>query len=244
MSVTPVILPKLGLTMEEGRLVAWRKREGERVAKGDVLFEVETDKATMEVEAPASGIVRKLLVSEGDYAPVAQVIAFIADTADEAIPEAATIAAGAPEPEATAPAPTVLEQPQDGERVRASPAAKKRAAELGVEIANVRGTGPGGRIQIEDVEAAATTRSGAHGVEPRHVRCRRLHRARESSRVGDPRRRSRRRSCRRARRVACRAEGRDAHALGRPSRRGRRRRGALPGIHRAGARGVSVRVAA
>ena len=163
MSVTPVILPKLGLTMDEGRLVAWRKREGERVAKGDVLFEVETDKATMEVEAPASGIVRKLLVSEGDYAPVAQVIAFIADTADEAIPEAATIAAGAPEPEATAPAPTVLEQPQDGERVRASPAAKKRAAELGVEIANVRGTGPGGRIQIEDVEAAATTRGGGAG---------------------------------------------------------------------------------
>src|SRR5205085_4966406 len=102
-SVTPVILPKLGLTMEEGRLVTWHKHEGERISKGDVLFEVETDKATMEVEAPASGVVRKLLVQEGDYAPVAQIIAFIADTADEALPVAPTRTADTP---AAVPMPT------------------------------------------------------------------------------------------------------------------------------------------
>jgi pyruvate dehydrogenase E2 component (dihydrolipoamide acetyltransferase) len=166
-SVTPVILPKLGLTMEEGRLVAWRKREGERVAKGDVLFEVETDKATMEVEAPASGVVRRLLVREGDYAPVARVIAFIADSADEPLPDAATVDGdGRLEAQTpAAPAPPAVERPQDGERIRVSPAAKKRAGELGVDVASVRGTGPGGRIQIEDVEAAARSTRGA-GREP------------------------------------------------------------------------------
>jgi len=166
LSVTPVILPKLGLTMEEGRLVAWRKREGDRVAAGDVLFEVETDKATMEVEAPASGIVRKLLLSEGDYAPVAQVIAFIADSADEPIPERASVAALITEPEAPAAALPTREQIQDSDRVKASPAAKKRALELGVDIAALRGTGPGGRIQIEDVDAVATSAVLAERREP------------------------------------------------------------------------------
>ena len=162
MSVTPVILPKLGLTMEEGRLVAWRKREGERVAKGEILFEVETDKATMEVEAPASGIVRKVLVREGDAAPVAQVIAFIAETMDEPVPDVPRVVApvaGSTSAPAVSPA---REHPQDGERLRASPAAKKRALELGIAIANVHGTGPGGRIQIEDVDAAASVSVAEH----------------------------------------------------------------------------------
>src|SRR6267378_5650227 len=85
-SVTRVILPKLGLTMDEGRLVAWHKREGDRVEKGEVLFEVETDKANMEIEASASGIVRRILLAADASAPVATVIALIADTADEPLP--------------------------------------------------------------------------------------------------------------------------------------------------------------
>lgn len=158
MSVTTVILPKLGLTMEEGRLLVWHKHEGDRVEAGEPLFEVETDKANMDVEASVSGIVRKLLASEGDTIPVAQVIAFIADTRDEPLPEAATVAAVSADP---APAPATpgaapaRDRPQDGERAKASPAAKRRATELGVDIASIAATGPGGRITLEDVEAAA-----------------------------------------------------------------------------------------
>jgi len=75
-----VILPKLGLTMDEGRIVAWRKREGDRVAAGEILFEVETDKATMEVESPAAGMLRRILFAADAVAPVATVIALIAAT--------------------------------------------------------------------------------------------------------------------------------------------------------------------
>ena len=144
MSVTRVILPKLGLTMDEGRLIAWHKREGDRVEKGEILFEVETDKANMEIEAPASGIVRRILIDADQTVPVTTLIAVIADTIDEPLPDVA------------AATPSVAQAvPQDGERVRSSPAARKRAQELGVDINNLVGTGPGGRIGIEDVEAAA-----------------------------------------------------------------------------------------
>jgi pyruvate dehydrogenase E2 component (dihydrolipoamide acetyltransferase) len=162
-SVTRVILPKLGLTMDEGRLIAWHRREGDRVEKGEVLFEVETDKANMEIEAPASGIVRRILVEANTTVPVTTLIALITDTADEplpAVPEATPSRLGAvsdaPASAAVAARPGA---PSDGERVRSSPAARKRAQELGVDINVVRGTGPGGRINIEDVEGAASSPS-------------------------------------------------------------------------------------
>ncbi len=184
MSVTRVILPKLGLTMDEGRLVAWHKKEGERVEKGEVLFEVETDKANLEIEASASGIVRRILLPADASAPVATVIALIADTVDEPLPgdAPAGIAAESPLARNDAPAPSskdvtsfatrarpsLVETPPppagasvgtDGpaDRVRSSPAARKRAQQLGVDINAVRGTGPGGRVGLEDVEAAATS---------------------------------------------------------------------------------------
>ncbi len=143
MSVATVILPKLGLTMDEGKIVAWRKREGDPVAAGEILFEVETDKATMEVESPAAGFVRKVLVPEGTTAPVTTVIALIADSMEEPVGEIAAPPSTSPSPAGTA------------ERVRSSPAARKRAQELGIDIEAVPGSGPGGRITLEDVEAAA-----------------------------------------------------------------------------------------
>jgi pyruvate dehydrogenase E2 component (dihydrolipoamide acetyltransferase) len=159
MSVTRVILPKLGLTMDEGRLIAWHKKEGDRVEKGEVLFEVETDKANMEIEAPVSGVVRKILLAVDATAPVTTLIALIADTADEPLPAVAEVtapvAAPAPAPAVAAAAPSPSTPASDVERVRSSPAARKRAQELGVDMNAVRGTGPGGRINIEDVEAAA-----------------------------------------------------------------------------------------
>ncbi len=153
-----MILPKLGLTMEEGRIVAWHKREGERVSAGEVLFEVETDKATMEVETPAAGIVRRILVPADESAPIASVIAIIADSADEALPSLDAPVAVAAEPAPSgevAPTRTIAPPSQDGERLKVSPAARKRASELGVDLARVAATGPGGRISLEDVEAAA-----------------------------------------------------------------------------------------
>ena len=194
MSVTRVILPKLGLTMDEGRLIAWHKKEGERVEKGEVLFEVETDKANLEIEASASGIVRRILLPADASAPVATVIALIADTADEPLGDAGATAgtaapAGMPSGSplaANSPASKVVPlgsassraQPPLGEsptspagtaplfdgssdRVRSSPAARKRAQELGVDINVVRGTGPGGRVGLEDVEAAAASPSAS-----------------------------------------------------------------------------------
>jgi pyruvate dehydrogenase E2 component (dihydrolipoamide acetyltransferase) len=160
-SVTPVILPKLGLTMDEGRLVGWLKREGDRVEAGEILFEVETDKATMEVEAPVGGYVRRLLAAAGEEIPVTQVIALISTTADEPISDG-PVAASAPPPSTLAEAPVAAPvagagpsgqaEPAPGGRIIASPAARKRAADLGIDLATVRATGD--RISVDDVEAA------------------------------------------------------------------------------------------
>ncbi len=99
MSVTRVIMPKLGLTMDEGRLIAWHKAEGDRVTEGEVLFEVETDKAAMEVPATTSGFVRRLLAKPDEMVPVAVVVALITTTADEPVGEAeAMSSAGGSEP--------------------------------------------------------------------------------------------------------------------------------------------------
>ena len=165
MTVTRVILPKLGLTMDDGRLIAWHKKEGDRVEKGEVLFEVETDKANMEIEASASGVLRRILLPAESSAPVATVIALIADTADEPLPQDAA-ASGMPAVSPLAsnsPPSKVVSSVGDGstDRVRSSPAARKRAQELGVDINVVRGTGPGGRVGLDDVEAAASSASAS-----------------------------------------------------------------------------------
>ena len=179
MSVTPVILPKLGLTMDEGTLVAWLKKEGDRVEAGEVLFEVETDKATMEVEAPVAGYVRRLLVDVGQAVPVTQVIALISDTADEPVTvpsadvpsadvpsadagSAPPVAAGAPGAGEAAPSSAGASGPGE-ERIVASPAARKRAQELGVDLAELRSS-KGGRISVEDVEAAQASTSAPVGA--------------------------------------------------------------------------------
>jgi pyruvate dehydrogenase E2 component (dihydrolipoamide acetyltransferase) len=157
MSVTRVIMPKLGLTMDEGRLIAWHKAEGDRVAEGEVLFEVETDKAAMEVPATTSGFLRRLLAKPDDVVPVATTVAILTTTADE------PLAAGEPPRTARSsePAPprTALSSPSL-DRVAASPAARKLAQQLGVDLAIVRPKS-GSRITTEDVEAAAAAASMA-----------------------------------------------------------------------------------
>ncbi len=165
-----ISMPKLGFDMAEGTLVRWVKNEGENVNKGDVLAEIETDKATVEVESSASGVVRKLLVEEGSVVPVGEPIAVVG-SADEKIDEAPAKAA---EPEAAQkadgegggkPAETEQAQPvpgpvsqaeapaEDG-HIKASPLAKKIARENNLDLSRLKGTGPGGRVVRKDVEAA------------------------------------------------------------------------------------------
>ena len=176
--------------MDEGRIVAWHKSEGDPVAAGEVLFEVETDKATMEVESPTAGTLRRILFPADATAPVATVIALITETADEPLPADGSTAAQPPKPslrDGDPPAsgripisslraqgplplrPSEAEPPgaSEGERVRSSPAARKRAQELGVDISRVSGTGPGGRVTLDDVEAAPNKSAAAPSREKR-----------------------------------------------------------------------------
>lgn len=155
-----VLMPKLGLTMTEGTIEEWKYKEGDSVKKGDILFSVATDKLTNDVEAEADGVLLKILLPEGETAPCKAVIAYIGE-AGEVIAEggasAESAAAQAPASSAAAvPTKTPAVTRDPGAPVLASPAAKKLAKEKGVDLALVAGTGPKGRITLEDVEAYLT----------------------------------------------------------------------------------------
>lgn len=172
-----ITMPKLGFDMREGVLIRWVKNEGEAINKGEILAEIETDKATVEVESHAAGTVRKLFGAAGDSIPVGATMAIVG-SADESIdslvpaggaakpaaapapaatpapaPEAAPAATAAPAPAAAAPATTPAPVVNTGP-IKASPLAKKVAADQKVDLATVQGTGPGGRIIRKDVDAA------------------------------------------------------------------------------------------
>jgi pyruvate dehydrogenase E2 component (dihydrolipoamide acetyltransferase) len=157
-----ITMPKLGFDMAEGTLVRWVKNEGESINKGDVLAEIETDKATVEVESSASGVVRKLLVDKGAIVPIGAPIAIVG-SADEKVDAPApagkaAAAAAAPQAKMSSPAPAALEQKpaSDGSAVRASPLARRIARDNHVDLAGLQGTGPGGRIVRKDIEGALT----------------------------------------------------------------------------------------
>ncbi len=161
-------MPKMGYDMTEGKILRWRKREGEEVKRGEVLAEIETGKVDIEIEAFGSGILRKILAKEGEVVPVGQVIAVIARP-DEALPEAfmaAPVKEAAPPPQAAVVPAGVTEEVEEApRRVMASPIAKRLAEEKGVDLRLIQGTGPGGRITKEDIEAYLKTR-GAVPVTP------------------------------------------------------------------------------
>jgi pyruvate dehydrogenase E2 component (dihydrolipoamide acetyltransferase) len=164
-------MPALSPTMEEGTLAKWLVKEGDTVKSGDLMAEIETDKATMEFEAVDEGVIAKILVAEGtDNVKVGTVIAIIAGEGEE-VSSAAAAPAPTPAPatkeEAAAPAPTPAAAPAptpapaqaqaqaaSGDRVKASPLAKRIAAEKGVDLSGVAGSGPNGRIVKADVEGA------------------------------------------------------------------------------------------
>lgn len=161
-----ITMPRLSDTMEEGTLIKWRVKVGDRVKNGDVLADVETDKATMELQSYDDGTVAKLAVQEGQTTPVGKLILLLAQD-DEPVEEALgasgddaggrwspqppgddTVAAGGPQ------AVAVATPPVGGGRVRVSPVAQKMAQEHGVDLASIRGSGPDGRIIKRDIQSA------------------------------------------------------------------------------------------
>ncbi|MEW6660838.1 MAG: dihydrolipoamide acetyltransferase family protein [Bacillota bacterium] len=153
---TNVIMPSLGLTMTEGTIVRWLVKEGEPVGKGQPLFEVSTDKATIEVEAQTSGILGKILVAAGETAPVTAVIAYITEPGE--VVAAASGREKEPEPArpVVAQALELRQLPREpGQRIFISPRAKKAAQEKEIDYSHIQGTGPNGRIVEKDVLAYA-----------------------------------------------------------------------------------------
>ncbi|HEV7798454.1 MAG TPA: biotin/lipoyl-containing protein, partial [Pyrinomonadaceae bacterium] len=213
---TQVIMPKLSPTMEEGQLSRWLKKEGDKVSMGEPLAEIDTDKATMEMQALGSGVLRKILIQEGELAPLGQLIAIIGEPEEDisALINQAALSQPAQSPTATekesAPeaAPATTAEPADNEpaekvagardvtgngrqnaqpvesapttstsstgRLIVSPLAARMAAESGIDLRSVSGSGPGGRIIKRDVEgliSGATTATPAADQAPeRHLR--------------------------------------------------------------------------
>jgi pyruvate dehydrogenase E2 component (dihydrolipoamide acetyltransferase) len=171
-----VVMPKLGLTMREGAVARWLVGVGEAVAEGQPLCEIETDKITTEVEAPASGVLLRRIAA-GEDVPVGATIALIGHPGEEAgvafHGQAAAGPATPPAPPGEAapaeagPASAPAEEPPHAEAAPArgavSPVARRLAAELGIDLATVRGSGPGGRIVRRDVEAAAGIEEAGRG---------------------------------------------------------------------------------
>lgn len=147
-----ILMPKLGLTMTEGTVEEWKFREGDYVKKGDALFSVSTDKLTNDVESEADGVLLKILLPAGETAPCKAVVGYLGQEG-ESVPGGAKPDEGTAAPQTeTAPAAKPAYERRSGEPVIASPAAKKLAREKHIELSLVEGTGPKGRITLEDVE--------------------------------------------------------------------------------------------
>jgi pyruvate dehydrogenase E2 component (dihydrolipoamide acetyltransferase) len=157
-------MPILGADMTEGKLVSWRKHPGERVERGEIIAEVETDKANVEVECYVPGVIERLLIDEDTTVAVGKPIAVIkAD--DESAAQQSAPAAAAPAAPPEAPRPAERPGVAQAGRVRVSPAARQLAEQSGLDLSRITGTGPGGRITREDVEAAVGAQP-AVGAEP------------------------------------------------------------------------------
>lgn len=175
---TKIQMPKLSDTMSEGTILKWRYKEGDKVKQGEVLVEIESDKADMELEAYDTGILRKVFVPDGGKAKIGAAIAIIADAGEDItalLTDAPTVAPAAPKPGSgvsappavspVAPAsPMIVPAPPTASapagRIKASPLARKLAADRGIDLRMVPGSGPQGRVVRKDVESARSSQSG------------------------------------------------------------------------------------
>ena len=176
---TSIVMPQMGYDMKEGTVVRWHKQEGDPVIRGEVIADIETDKATVEFEAYTAGVLRKIVVQEGVAIPVGQLIAIITEP-DEPLPD--DILADTPAPAVAAPskggdeealaAVPAATMPRSGDvaapagEFRASPIARRLARERGIDLALVTGTGPGGRIVEDDVLTYAEAPAAPAAVAP------------------------------------------------------------------------------
>ena len=169
MMAVEVVLPALGLTVEKGTILNWIKKEGDAVKKGDSLYEVEADKVTTEVESPASGILRKILIPEGIEVPILTIVAVITDQTESLPEKYLTMVVPKLEekeekkeipafPQAQEPSVLVSSKPTE---IKAPPAARQLAREKGINLSSIKGSGPGGTILLKDVEAFVT-----RGLQP------------------------------------------------------------------------------
>jgi pyruvate dehydrogenase E2 component (dihydrolipoamide acetyltransferase) len=162
--VHKIVMPDLGQTTAEGRILRWLKNPGEKVTKGDFLLEVETDKVTMEVESYVGGYLRQVLATEGQMVSAACPIALITDTLEEPLErseEKAPPSSPAFQPKST-PSRIAIPSPT-GSPV--APAARALARELGIDMALVSGTGPGGLITRKDVETFSRNRASLKAMD-------------------------------------------------------------------------------
>jgi pyruvate dehydrogenase E2 component (dihydrolipoamide acetyltransferase) len=156
-----IVMPALEMAQETGKIISWLKKEGDSIAKGEALAEIETDKVVLEIEAPADGVLAGVKAVAGDVVPVGQIIAWIVAPGEQPPVEAASTAPAAR---------TMTEQPRPAKvvpsstekiEVKVSPKARRMAQELGVDLSKVTGTGPGGTISGEDVQRAAESQKAA-----------------------------------------------------------------------------------
>jgi pyruvate dehydrogenase E2 component (dihydrolipoamide acetyltransferase) len=162
-----VVMPALEMAQETGKLVAWRKKEGERVAKGDILLEIETDKAVMEIESPGDGILAGVKAQEGAVVPVGQTIAWLVAPGEAPPRESAPSTSGRKTTIEPAKSTAVADAPakSHGGNARISPKARRLAQEKAVDLSRLSGSGPDGEILAEDVLAAASAQPAAGAVE-------------------------------------------------------------------------------
>jgi pyruvate dehydrogenase E2 component (dihydrolipoamide acetyltransferase) len=180
--MSEVVMPRLSDSMEEGTILTWLKQVGDEIAVGDELVEIETDKANMAYEADVAGTLQEILAQEGETLPIGTPIARIGENGDgspaqdEGARPAGPVTAGDPPPLPVAKAssgavppaapPAGDESTADGERVKASPLARRLAKEQGLELSSLHGSGPGGRIVKSDVEGAAASTGTAPSAQP------------------------------------------------------------------------------
>jgi pyruvate dehydrogenase E2 component (dihydrolipoyllysine-residue acetyltransferase) len=163
-----VVMPALEMAQETGKLLAWRKKEGEHVTKGEPLLEIETDKAVVEVESPGDGILAGITADVGAVVPVGETIAWLVGPGEKpptkfATAASAARASGGPD-RTVAAAPVQAAEQRVGTAPQISPKARRLAKELGVDIGSIRGTGPEGTITSEDVQRAADSKGVSVGV--------------------------------------------------------------------------------
>jgi len=166
-----VVMPALEMAQETGKLLAWRKKEGDRVSKGEPLLEIETDKAVVEVEAPADGVLAGIKASAGADIPVGQTIAWIVAPGEAPPAETETAAPAArasshARTETAHASPVTAPAPAVPSGAKISPKARRLAKELGVDLATVQGSGPGGEILASDIQAAASSGTSRGAAPP------------------------------------------------------------------------------